>query len=99
MVELTEATNEARVAFVENGKAILYDLPADQLLKAGIERQNQPFQMDEVEMTDENGHIIFGCRFIALAKPSDAYTETLHLDDERKRKRDLILREFSQPED
>ncbi len=86
--------DDARVAFVENGQTIFYDLPADQIRKAGINERNQPFQMDEIETEDEQGSLIVGYRFLALAKPSDAYIEALNFDDERIRKRDLILKEF-----
>jgi len=34
-------------------------------------------------------------RFRPLATVSDAYSETLNLDEERKRKRDLILKKFA----
>ncbi len=87
---------EARVALVENGKAIQYDLPSDQLRRNGIETKNQPFQMDEVEIQMEVGTVV-GYHFQPLAKASDAYIETLNFDEERKRKRDLILREFGKP--
>lgn len=97
LVELL--SNEARVAFVENGELIFYDLPAEQLRRAGIEVRNQPFQMDEVEVEDEDGNCIVGYRFLALAKPSDAYIETLRFDEERKRKRALVLKEFGQAQD
>ena len=50
--------NEARVAFVENGQTVFYDLPADQIRRAGIEVRNQPFQMDEIETKDEHGSLI-----------------------------------------
>lgn len=91
--------NDARVAFVEDGETILYDLPADQIRRAGIEVRNQPFQMDEVETEDEQGNPIVGYRFLALAKPSDAYIETLNFDEERKRKRALVLKEFGHTQD
>jgi hypothetical protein len=86
---------DARVVFVENGQTISYDLPAEQLRHAGITAKNQPFQMDEVEMQAGDEGWFVGYRFLPLAKPSDAYIETLNLDDERKRKRDLIFKEFA----
>ena len=92
-------TKEARVAFVDDDKTVLYDLPAEQLRKAGIEVINQPFQMDEIEMEADDGGWIIGYRFLSLAKPSDAYIEPLSFDAERKRKRDLILKEFAKPKD
>ncbi len=86
--------NEARVAFVENGETILYDLPAEQFRKAGIKVRNQPFQMDEVEIEMGPGAIVVGYQITALATASDAYLQTLSFDEERKRKRALILKEF-----
>jgi hypothetical protein len=50
--------------------------------------------MDEIELKLEGG-LVVGYRFEPLAKPSDAYIEPLNFDAERKRKRDLILKEFS----
>jgi hypothetical protein len=90
---------DARVAFVENGQTILYDLPAEQLRRAGITAENQPFQMDEVEMQAGDDGWFVGYRFLPLAKLFDAYIETLNLDDERKRKRDLIFKEFANSQD
>jgi hypothetical protein len=86
--------DEARVAFVEDGRVTPYDMPADQLRRSGIVVKNQPFQMDEIELKLEGG-LVVGYRFEPLAKPSDAYIEPLNFDAERKRKRDLILKEFS----
>ena len=92
---LTEMNGkDARVAFVENGEVILYDMPAEQLRRSGIEIANQPFQMDEIEMQTDDG-LVVGYRFQPLAKASDAYIETLNFDEERKRKRDLILKKFA----
>jgi hypothetical protein len=90
---------DARVAFIENGQTIPYDLPAAQLRHAGITAKNQPFQMDEVEMRAGDEGSFIGYRFLPLAKTSDAYIETLNLDDERKRKRDLIFKEFAKSQD
>ena len=97
LVELQ--SNEARVAFIEHGETIFYDLPADQIRRAGIKMRNQPFQMDEIETEDEHGWPIVGYRFRPLAQPVDAYIETLNFDEERKRKRDLILKEFEEAQD
>lgn len=97
LVELQ--SNEARVAFVENEDTIFYDLPADQIRRAGIKLRNQPFQMDEIETEDENGNLIVGYRFVALAMPSDSYIETLNFDEELKRKRAFVLSEFGQTQD
>jgi len=85
---------QARVAFVDDGRVTQYDLPADQLRRSGITVRNQPFQMDEIELKLESG-LVIAYRFEPLATPADAYIETLNFDEDRKRKRDLILREFS----
>jgi hypothetical protein len=84
----------ARVTFVVNGETFQYDMPADTLTKSRIEIVNQPFEMDEIEMETDEGFVI-GYRFRPLAKASDSYRETLNLDEERKRKRDLILQRFA----
>ena len=86
----------ARVVFVEAGEMIPYDMPADQLRRIGVTVRNQPFQMDEVE-AELGGVLTIGYQFQALAKPSDGYIQQLDFDPERKRKRDLILKEFSKP--
>jgi hypothetical protein len=85
---------EARVAFVQDGKTVLYDMPANHFRNAGIEHKNQPFQMDEIEMKTDLGMAV-AYRFLPLAKASDAYIETLDFDEERRRKRDLILKKFA----
>lgn len=99
LVELPDATQEARVAFVENGEMIPYDLPAEPIRKAGIILPNQPFEMDEIETQGEDGSFTVSYRYKALAKPADAYIQTLNFDDERKRKRALILKTFSKTQD
>jgi hypothetical protein len=87
--------DDARVAFVDNGQKIFYDLPAEHLRNAGITIQNQPFQMDEIKNKSDDGSWTVGYRFLALAKASDAEIEVLKFDEERKRKRDIIFQEFS----
>jgi len=84
----------ALVTIVENGESFQYDMPADRFRKCGIEVANQPLQMDEIEVETTDG-LIVGYRFRPLATVSDAYSETLNLDEERKRKRDLILKKFA----
>jgi hypothetical protein len=88
-------SDDARVAFVDNGQTILYDLPAEHLRKAGVTVKNQPFQMDEIEGQSESGGYSIEYRFLPLAKASDAEIEVLKFSEERKRKRDLIFNEFS----
>lgn len=92
-------SDEARVSFVENGRTFIYDLPADPLRRAGVTMRNQPFQMDEIEGEGEDGSVTIGYRFLALASRSDAYIETLSFDQERRQKRDLILKEFGKTQD
>lgn len=90
---------DAKVAFVVDGHTVPYYIPAKQLMKAGIASQNQPFQMDEVEIqTADEGYIV-GYRFMPLAQPSDAFVDVLKLDTERERKRDLIFRKFGKAQD
>ena len=84
---------ESRVAFVENDQPIQYYLPTDQLSKNGIVAENQPFEMDEVEIHD-NGQVIVGYTFRALAKPSDSFSDSFDLNDDLKQKRKLIFKRF-----
>ena len=72
---------------------------ADPLRRAGVTIRNQPFQMDEIESEDTDGSVTVGYRFLSLASRSDAYIETLSFDQERKQKRDLILKEFGKTQD
>ncbi len=89
---LTEVQGKnALVTFVENGETFQYDMPFERLHKCGVEMVNQPFEMDEIEMQTDDG-LVVGYRFRPLAKVSDAYCETLNFDEQRKRKRDLILK-------
>jgi hypothetical protein len=84
---------EAKVALVEDGKTYLYYLPYSRLKDADISAENQPFQMDEVEIKTDDG-VFVGYIFQALAKPSDAFQDSFKLDAERERKRDLIFQAF-----
>jgi hypothetical protein len=91
---IEEQGGEARVAFVENDQPIQYYLPSDRLRKSGIVAQNQPFEMDEVEIQADDGLIIIGYSFRPLAKPSDAFVDSIDLNDDLKRKRALIFQKF-----
>jgi len=86
-----------RVIFVEKGEKIPYDLPANYLRKAGVEQRYQPFEMDELEPTDPtlSGKVY---RFRPLAPTNSAILESLPLDPERERKRNLILKKFKNPQ-
>lgn len=86
---------EAGVAFVEEGRLFHYFLPMRHLEKSGIMAENQPFEMDEVETTEEDGSLTVSYTFRPVAKASDAFLDTVELDPERKRKRALIQRRFS----
>ena len=83
----------ARVAFVEGGETVLYFLPAEDLRKAGITEESQPFEMDEVEIKTESG-LIVGYEYRPLARRHDAFRDSFELDAERARKRDLIFKTF-----
>jgi len=85
---------DARVAFVQDGQTILYDLPSESLKKKGITALHQPFEMDEIQLQIEPYDAVTAYEFRPLAKREDAYVETLPLDAERARKRDLIFRKF-----
>lgn len=89
---------EAKVAFMEAGATHEYYLPSSHLQRAGIKAENQPFQMDEVEIKTDAGCII-GYEFCPLAKPSDAFLDSFALDAERERKRNLIFKTFRHAQD
>ena len=80
---------ESRVAFIDNGKTVFYDIPTKCLRAAKITAKNQPFEMSEIKTASGVDYI-----FVALAKASDARKEPLQLDAERKRKLELILKEW-----
>lgn len=92
---LTEVQGKnACVTFIVNKQTFEYEMPAERLLRSGIKAVNQPFQMDEVEIQMGDG-LVVGYHFRPLAKESDAYTETLSFNDERKKKLELILNKFA----
>lgn len=86
-------SEEAKVAFVEDGVTHEYYLPSRPLFAAGIRGENQPFQMDEVEMKTDAGMMV-GYEFQPLAMPGDAFQDSFTLDEARKKKRDLIFKTF-----
>jgi hypothetical protein len=85
---------ETRVAFVHEGEKIQYDFPASLLRKKGISALHQPFEMDEVSFEMEPYAAVTAYEFRPLAKVSDGYQETLTLDADRERKRNLIFQKF-----
>jgi len=85
---------EARVAFVENGKRFHYFLPMRPLEKSGITAENQPFEMDEIETMEEDGVLTISHTFRPAAKAGEWFSDTVGLDPERKLKRSAIQRHF-----
>ena len=90
---------DSRVVFVSNGETVQYYLPTEQLKRARITAPNQPFEMDEFEMETADGGYAIGYRFLALAKPTDGFTDVIELDAERRRKGDLIFKKFGKAQD
>lgn len=90
---------EYKVAFVEEDNLIFYYLPASPLRKAGITAPNQPFQMDELEVELASGRTMTGYSFVALAKPSDSFNDSIELNDERRRKLTAIFKRFGKVKD
>ncbi len=88
---------EAKVGFVEGESIYEYYLPAENLRKAGIKSENQPFEMDEIEIKSE-GEYMTGYRYRPLSMPNDAFQDSFTLDSERVRKRDLIFQAFKNAE-
>ena len=66
---------------------------------AGVAAPNQPFQMDEVEVHLASGRTVTGYTFVPLAKPSDAFMDSIDLNEERKRKLATIFKKFGKAKD
>jgi len=90
---------EYKVAFVENDALVFYYLPASPMRNAGIAAPNQPFQMDEVEVNLPSGRTMTGYTFVPLARPSDAFTDSIDLNEERSRKLATIFKKFGKAKD
>jgi hypothetical protein len=90
---------EYKVAFVENENLVFYYLPASPLRKAGIGAPNQPFQMDEIEVQLPSGRNVTGYSFVALAKPSDSFKDSIELNEERRRKLAAVFKRFGKVKD
>jgi len=84
---------EYKVGLVEGETTYEYYMPSSSLKKAGIDAENLPFEMDEVEISTDSG-VVVGYEFRPLAKRTDAFQDSFSLDSEHLEKRDLILREF-----
>ena len=86
---------ESKVGIVENGELATYIFPVKLLRTNGIDLKNQPFEMDEVLVTENNAAALV-YRFRPLADAKDAYKEGVALDDDRRRKLALLLAENAQ---
>jgi hypothetical protein len=85
---------EYKVVLVEDGQTIQYYLPAAPLRKAGITVANQPFQVDEIELELSGGRVVTGYSFSPLAKPSEAFTDAIELNEDQERKLKAIFKRF-----
>jgi hypothetical protein len=90
---------EYKVAFVENDALVFYYVPASPMRKAGVAAPNQPFQMDEVEVQLSSGRTVTGYTFVPLAKPSDAFIDSIDLNEERRSKLATIFKKFGKAKD
>ena len=84
----------AKVVYVQGNSSYEYNVPAQQLLKSGIKIENQPFEMDEVEVTLDH-EIILGTIFRPLASTESVRIEPLPLSEQEKAERAEILGYFS----
>ena len=63
--------------------------------EAGISAPNQPFQMDEMQIELSTGKVMTGYTFVPLAKPSDAFNDSIDLNkNERGTKLAAIFKKF-----
>jgi hypothetical protein len=83
----------AQVVFDADGTFLVYTLPSNQLQKSGVTQDNQPFEMDELELTPEGEAPVIGYTFRPLASPSDMFIDTLDLSPERQKRLHLILKQ------
>lgn len=87
------------VAFVENDQTYKYKVPTSRLIQAGIKIENQPFEMDEVEISSGNGEIIVGTRFRVLVPAGDAKLASLEFSEEYWKDREEALKYFKDASD
>jgi hypothetical protein len=84
----------SRVMFVERDQRFIYKVPTKRLFDAGIEVENQPFEMDEMEVVTSGGDKLLGTTFRASAKATDAQIEPLGFSSDYQRKRNEVLKYF-----
>ena len=61
------------VALRDQKQTFEYSLPSAPFKKAGIRKENQPFEMDEYESQDSDGGYSIGYHYRALAKSTDGF--------------------------
>jgi hypothetical protein len=83
--------DETRVCFIEKGNTYFYDFPSPDLEAAGIETINQPFQMDEVQITLNNEKVETEFKFTALAKKSDFFMAPIGLNEKQRNTLSKVL--------
>jgi len=82
---------EALVAFEDDGELIQYYLPFSKLKKSGIMHEDQPFEMDELEV-EVDGEIYKRYEFRPLALKKDRHTiSSNEFSDDIKSKYEYIL--------
>lgn len=82
---------EARVALVDNGTLVHYYLPLNIFLDANVKTENQPFELDELELKVDGK--VFHSQEIRASAPSEAgFVEPLPFDAEYQEKLRNILR-------
>ncbi len=82
---------EARVALVDKGTLVHYYLPLSILHEGGVQSENQPFELDELE-AKVAGVVMSGHKVRASAPASDSEVRPLPLSEEYQRKLSRILR-------
>jgi hypothetical protein len=74
---------EVIVIFLVDGKEYQYSLPKHLLMRNGISAIDQPFQMDEIEIEDENG-VRLETRFQPMAKTESGSYSSFKLSEEEQ---------------
>jgi hypothetical protein len=83
--------DEAVVIFDSNGEKIEYRLPAELLRKNGVTVGDQPFELIESEITDDEEFALHS-KVVPLAAASSGIIEPLALAKAYKAKRNFLLK-------
>jgi hypothetical protein len=88
---IQEEGQEARVALVDNGTLVHYYLPLKLMHEGGVRAENQPFELDELEL-NLDGVVLSGHQIRASAPAEAGMMSPLPLSEDYQQKLERILR-------